>query len=317
MDYEEAPAPAMAKEYQELRAKLRRPVKLTQSSFADPFEEMPKFSERDALAMFADRFEFPQLISDELIEISKFRVKPRMPATRISSRLNTIVNALINSDSFAEDFFEIGKAKYRTVYIPIFQVLCVGQAGSRFQTFIEFSSSNRSNLGIHLKLKGAGLSGTSSGSFGVSFAHEGGLNGTFQLSLPAILETKKYRHRKNNDITGIKSEFIEIDAEASVITPSEVDYVEVTELDYKPKRRFGATKTLERLSYSFERSDTLEGKVSLGLHGEIGTFSLNAMVTDKKELAVRFEAKKKGVFSREVAQKGPLAHRFDARELEF
>lgn len=228
---------------------------------------------------------------------------------------NASLRGLFGFDRFERDFYQVGEAEVKRVYVPILQVLCAGGAEQRFTSKIDFSASGDSTLNLSLSLKGVGLNYDSTREVAVSYSPAAPISGAFQLSLPALLETRRYRHRTNDDLTGIRSAIIAVDAEASLITPGEAEYADLSNIPYGQSKRFGALKTLATLGYAMTRTDALKATLSFPFFKEAGEFGLTAAVSSATGLELGFTTTKKGVFSQQVSTDGPLAHMFDATNL--
>lgn len=227
------------------------------------------------------------------------------------------LRGLFGLSPFERDFYQIGPTEYKIVYIPFLQVLCMGEAEERFTSRISYTEDGQQTLDLFLSLKGVGLNYDASSDLTVSFSVSDPVTGAFQLSVPARLETRTYRHRTNDDLTGARSAIVEVNAEASLVTPGEPDFAVLSEITYGLPKRFGALKNLTKLAYAMNASHALKGTLSFPFLKEAGEFGLAASVSKSTGLELEFNTTKTGVFKQSVGSNGPLAHLFDATDLEY
>ena len=227
------------------------------------------------------------------------------------------LRGLFGLSPFERDFVQVGSPEYKIVYVPFLQVLCVGDAEARFTSDISYTEDGKKALNLSLSLKGVGLNYDASSDLSVSFSVSDPVSKTFQLSVPARLETRTYRHRTNDDLTGTRSAIVEVDSEASLVTPGEADFAEVADISYGLPKRFGALKNLTKLAYAMNANHALKGTLSFPFLKEAGEFGLTASVSKSTGLEVVFNTTKTGVFKQSVGSDGPLAHVFDATDLEY
>lgn len=218
---------------------------------------------------------------------------------------------------FERDFYQVGPTEYKIVYVPFLQVLCIGDAEARFTSDISYTEDGKKALDLSLSLKGVGLNYDASSDLSVSFSVSDPVSGAFQLSVPARLETRTYRHRTNDDLTAKRSAIVEVDSEASLVTPGESDFADISNISYGLPKRFGALKNLTKLAYAMNANHALKGTLSFPFLKEVGEFGLTASVSKSTGLEVVFNTTKTGVFKQSVGSDGPLAHLFDATNLEY
>lgn len=216
-----------------------------------------------------------------------------------------------------DDFYKVGEPKYKTIYVPMFQVLCQGGAESRFVSEVRYSSKDSAEFALDLQLEGIGVNYDSHDSFSVSFKTLDDISGSYQVSIPAFLKIETFRHKTNDDLTGTRSAITSVGSEASLIKPEEKDFATIDGLHYPAEFRFGLPDNLAEVSYKLEEGDTLEGSVSFPLQKDAGKFGLKATIRSETSLEVDFRSTKKGVFDRYLATNSRLAQKFDATNVDY